>query len=88
MGKKQTPQTNKRYTAEYKSEAIKLAERRNLAEAAIPAKFTTGSVHNQIACGGSGNSIMSDSTATQHRCRASTQYSMFHEAVLPSPASQ
>jgi transposase len=34
MSKKQTPQTNKRYTAEFKSEAIKLAERLGVAEAA------------------------------------------------------
>ena len=34
MSKKQPPQTNKRYTDEFKSEAIKLAERLSVAEAA------------------------------------------------------
>ena len=34
MSKKPTPQTNKRYTAEFKSEALKLAERLSVAEAA------------------------------------------------------
>jgi transposase len=34
MSKKQTPQTNKRYTAEFKAEALKLAERLGVAEAA------------------------------------------------------
>lgn len=34
MSKKQPPQTNKRYTAEFKAEALKLAERVSVAEAA------------------------------------------------------
>ena len=34
MSKKQPPQTNKRYTAEFKAEALKLAERLSVAEAA------------------------------------------------------
>lgn len=34
MSKKQPPQTNKRYTTEFKSEALKLAERLSVAEAA------------------------------------------------------
>jgi len=34
MSKKPTPQANKRYTAEFKSEALKLAERLSVAEAA------------------------------------------------------
>ena len=34
MSKKQPPQTNKRYAAEFKSEAIKLAERLSVTEAA------------------------------------------------------
>jgi transposase len=34
MSKKPTPQTNKRYTAEFKAEALKLAERLSVAEAA------------------------------------------------------
>jgi transposase len=34
MSKKPTPQTNKRYTAEFKAEALKLAERISVAEAA------------------------------------------------------
>jgi transposase len=34
MSKKQPPQMNKRYTAEFKSEALKLAERLSVAEAA------------------------------------------------------
>ncbi|SRR5437868_4506381 len=34
MSKKQSPQANKRYTAEFKSEALKLAERLSVTEAA------------------------------------------------------
>ena len=34
MSKKPTPQTNKRYTAEFKAEALKLAERLSVSEAA------------------------------------------------------
>ena len=34
MSKKPTPQTNKRYTVEFKAEALKLAERLSVAEAA------------------------------------------------------
>jgi transposase len=34
MSKKPTPQTNKKYTAEFKAEALKLAERLSVAEAA------------------------------------------------------
>jgi transposase len=34
MSKKPTPQMNKRYTAEFKAEALKLAERLSVAEAA------------------------------------------------------
>ena len=34
MSKKPSPQTNKRYTAEFKAEALKLAERLSVAEAA------------------------------------------------------
>ncbi len=34
MSKKPTPQTNKRYTAEFKAEALRLAERLSVAEAA------------------------------------------------------
>jgi transposase len=34
MSKKPTPQTNKRYTVEFKAEALKLAERLGVAEAA------------------------------------------------------
>jgi transposase len=34
MSKKPTPQKNKRYTAEFKAEALKLAERLSVAEAA------------------------------------------------------
>jgi transposase len=34
MSKKPTPQTNKRYTAEFKAETLKLAERLSVAEAA------------------------------------------------------
>ena len=34
MSKKPTPQTNKRYTAEFKADALKLAERLSVAEAA------------------------------------------------------
>jgi transposase len=34
MSKKQPPQTNKKYTAEFKSEALKLADRLSVTEAA------------------------------------------------------
>lgn len=41
MSRKQPPQTNKRYATEFKSEAIKLAERLSVSEAAEESLLAT-----------------------------------------------
>ena len=54
MSKKPTPKENKKYTAEFKSEAIKLADRLSVAEAAEKLGGPVWVVKAQIHAGGRG----------------------------------